>query len=323
MKVLVTGEAGFIGSHTIDLLLKRGYEVKILDSLEKPVHLRGKPSYIPPEVEFIEGDVRCREDWPRALEGVEAVFHTLADVPSEGTGLGSSSSVTVGLLNALYAYAGELVTAERLAREACEIEVDILGEPIGKSRTNISPLGEYLSQVGVLCAQLDRGQIERLVGLLLEAWQRETQIFIFGNGGSAATASHFCEDLGKGTLQGLDDHRRFRVISLTDNVPYIMAWANDEGCERVFEQQLANLARPGDLAVGISGSGNSENVLRAIRFANEHGLVTVGLTGFDGGQLCYLAQYSVHVPYPNMGMVENIHLVVDMLRERLGEREVR
>lgn len=183
---------------------------------------------------------------------------------------------------------------------------------------------KYLSQVGVLCEQLDWGQIEGLVDLLLATQGRDAQIFIFGNGGSAATASHFCEDLGKGTLRGLDDHRRFRVISLTDNVPYIMAWANDEGYERVFEQQLANLARQGDVAIGISGSGNSENVLRAIRFANQHGLVTVGLTGFDGGRLRYLVQHSVHVPCHNMGMVENIHLiivhlVVEMVRERLGD----
>lgn len=184
-------------------------------------------------------------------------------------------------------------------------------------------IGGYLSQVGEICNQLEREQIDRLIEILLEARDRDSQIFMLGNGGSAAAASHFCEDLGKGTLKDITDSKRFRAISLTDNVPYIMAWANDEGYEQVFEQQLINLARQGDVAIGISGSGNSENVLRAISFANEHGMVTVGITGFNGGKLRWLAQHTVHVPCHNMGMVENVHLiiahlVVDILRERVN-----
>ena len=169
---------------------------------------------------------------------------------------------------------------------------------------------EIFRQVGRYCLDYDTYEADMLLEHLEEAFHKRRSIFIFGNGGSGSTASHFCEDVGKGTLRGLADEQRFKVISLTDNTPYILAWANDSGYENVFEQQLRNLAERGDVAIGISGSGNSENVLRAIRYANSAGLVTVGMTGFDGGQLRRIANHCLHIPIHEMGIVESIHLII-------------
>ncbi len=150
---------------------------------------------------------------------------------------------------------------------------------------------------------------------------------MIGNGGSGSNASHFCEDVGKGTLrrQDFDDDakKRFRIISLTDNTPYLLAWGNDEGFDRVFLEQLKNLAGPGDLLIAISGSGNSPNILRAVEWANRHDITTYGCTGFSGGKLRTLAQKGFHVPLDDMGVVESIHLtafhwVVDDLYRRLS-----
>jgi len=185
-------------------------------------------------------------------------------------------------------------------------------------------LNYYLHKLRNVADSIDPVQIERLVEILYEAYQQKKQIFIFGNGGSGANASHFCEDIGKGTLRSLNDRRRFRVMSLVENAPYVSAWANDEGYDTIFEQQLRNLAGNGDVAIGISGSGNSKNVLRAIEYAKLNGMITVGMTGFDGGELAQEVSCSVHIPCYDMGMVESFHLVVahlvvDCLRERIKE----
>jgi len=185
----------------------------------------------------------------------------------------------------------------------------------------------YFQRVFQACNAIDPEENETLVRVLEDAFHKGKKIFIFGNGGSGATASHFCQDLAKGTINGVDDQKRFRTISLTDNVPCLLAWANDEGYETVFEQQLRNLAEEGDVAIGISGSGNSLNVLKAIEYANSIGMVTVGMTGFDGGKLKKLAQYNIHVPVNDMGITEAIHgiithWVVAYLRERInGSKE--
>src|SRR5205814_7764198 len=124
-------------------------------------------------------------------------------------------------------------------------------------------------------------------------------IFVIGNGGSGSNASHFCEDVGKCTIPIADYDRdipRIRILSLTDNTPYILAWANDAGFERIFAEQLKNLASPGDLLIAISGSGNSPNILRAVEWANKNDLKTFGCTGFEGGKLRQLAHRGLHVP---------------------------
>jgi D-sedoheptulose 7-phosphate isomerase len=133
-------------------------------------------------------------------------------------------------------------------------------------------------------------------------------VYIFGNGGSAALASHFACDLGKGTANGSE--KRFRVLALTDNVPLITAWANDANYADIFAEQLANLVRPGDVAFGISGSGNSSNVLRGLQVAKQAGATTVGLTGFGGGELKDQCDACVIVPSENMQIIEDLHLCV-------------
>jgi D-sedoheptulose 7-phosphate isomerase len=179
--------------------------------------------------------------------------------------------------------------------------------------------------IGKYCLSFNTVDVDVLLEYLEEAFYQRKNIFVFGNGGSGATASHFCEDLGKGTLRSTNDVQRFKVMSLTDNTPYILAWANDEGYDTVFEQQLRNFAEPGDLAVGISGSGNSKNVLQAIEYANSVDVFTVGMTGFDGGRLREIAKHCVHVPIYEMGIVESVHLIivhyiVNSMRNRLHRK---
>jgi D-sedoheptulose 7-phosphate isomerase len=170
----------------------------------------------------------------------------------------------------------------------------------------------FLERVGQELARVDPAEVRALADAMHVCYEQGRMIFVIGNGGSGSNASHFCEDVGKGTLrrEDLDDDRkkRFRILSLTDNTPYLLAWGNDEGFERVFVEQLKNLAAPGDLLIAISGSGNSPNVLRAVDWANRHGLKTFGCTGFGGGKLRGLARQGLHVPLDDMGIVESIHL---------------
>jgi D-sedoheptulose 7-phosphate isomerase len=185
----------------------------------------------------------------------------------------------------------------------------------------------FLQRVGQELSRVDPAQIKRLADLMHECYERGRFIFVIGNGGSGSNASHFCEDIGKGTLRredfDNDKKKRIRILSLTDNTPYILAWANDEGFERVFVEQLKNLASPGDLLIAISGSGNSPNVLCAVEWANRHDMKTFGCTGFSGGKLRTLAHHNFHVALDDMGIVESIHLtafhwVVDDLHRRLA-----
>jgi len=186
---------------------------------------------------------------------------------------------------------------------------------------------QFLDRVAEELGRIDEDEVQALADAVAECYEHGRIVFLCGNGGSGSNASHFCEDLGKGTLTredfDNDKKKRLRVLSLTDNTPYILAWGNDEGFERVFVEQLKNLARPGDLLIAISGSGNSDNVLRAVDWANRNGLKTFGCTGFSGGKLRALAQQGLHVPLDDMGIVESLHLttfhwVVDELYRRIG-----
>ena len=182
---------------------------------------------------------------------------------------------------------------------------------------------DYLARVAQEIDRLDIAQVENLSQLIEGAYHDGRFVFLIGNGGSGANASHLCEDLAKCTLRDFESQKRLRILSLTDNSPYILAWGNDEGFERVFVEQLKNLASPGDLLIAISGSGNSPNILKAVSWANEHGLTTFGCTGFSGGKLQTLAHHNLHVPLDDMGIVESIHLtafhwVVDDMHRRVG-----
>ena len=189
-------------------------------------------------------------------------------------------------------------------------------------------VGPFLERVGQELRRIDAREVRALADAVYDCYEKGRFVFVIGNGGSGSNASHFCEDAGKCTIppEHLDDdtHPRLRILSLTDNTPYILAWANDEGFERVFAEQLRNLAGPGDLLIAISGSGNSPNILRAVEWANKNGLTTFGCTGYSGGKLRALARQGLHVPLDDMGMVETIHLaafhwvVGDLARRMAG-----
>ena len=173
-------------------------------------------------------------------------------------------------------------------------------------------LGDYIGRFQAELERVDQAEVRRMADLVYDAWDRGRFVYIFGNGGSGANATHMSEDLGKSTLRPADlkdeSKKRLKVMSLTDNLGWILAVGNDCGYDQIFVQQLMNYGRPGDLAIAISGSGNSPNVLAAVEWANRHGLVTVGLTGYDGGKLKKMQQFGLHVPLNDMGMVESIHL---------------
>ena len=182
----------------------------------------------------------------------------------------------------------------------------------------------YISVLQQTLDQLPRELIADVVGILQSARLKGNHIFIMGNGGSASTASHFVCDLAKNTrCPGLP---HFRVIGLTDNTPIFSAYANDEGYENVFSQQLANLIRPGDIVIGISASGNSQNVINAIAEAQKYQTVTIGFTGFDGGRLGQMVNINLHVQSNIIEHVEDIHLMLEHIivktikeRDRLQE----
>ena len=172
----------------------------------------------------------------------------------------------------------------------------------------------YIQRLQAELARVDQAEMKQMADLIYGAYEQGTCVYIFGNGGSGTTASHMSEDLGKSSLREPDLHdeskKRRRVMSLTDNVGWILAVANDLSYDQIFVQQLMNYGRPGDVAIGISGSGNSANVLNAVDWANRHQLKTFGLTGYSGGKLRQMAQSGLHVPLDDMGMVESIHLCV-------------
>jgi len=167
----------------------------------------------------------------------------------------------------------------------------------------------YISGLQRTMDQLPHQLIADVIGILDEARLRGSQVFIMGNGGSAATASHFVCDLAKNTRRGGLPH--FRVIGLTDNMAIFSAYANDEGYENVFSQQLANLVQPGDVIIGISASGNSKNVLNAIEEAQKRNVTTIGFTGFDGGFLGQMVDVNIHVKSDVIEHVEDIHLMLE------------
>ncbi len=153
--------------------------------------------------------------------------------------------------------------------------------------------------------------LRKIVPIFLKAREEDRTVYFFGNGGSASTASHFVVDIAKGTRRSLHPGpltQRIRCVALNDNVPSVMAWANDASYDRIFSEQLRGLAVRGDVAVAISGSGNSPNVLEAVKVAQELGVTVIGLTGIGGGKLKEMADVPVVVPSPSMQHTEDVHL---------------
>jgi D-sedoheptulose 7-phosphate isomerase len=169
-------------------------------------------------------------------------------------------------------------------------------------------LKDYTSHIKDCLDSLPFDILEELVGLMRDKIISGKQIIVFGNGGSASTASHFVCDLAKGVFTG--GGPRIKALSLNDCIPLMTAWSNDEGYDRVFMEPLINHMEDGDFVIGISASGNSPNVLRAIEYANSHGGVTVGLAGKGGGKLAEIAKLSIVVKSDSYEEVEDIHLII-------------
>jgi D-sedoheptulose 7-phosphate isomerase len=165
----------------------------------------------------------------------------------------------------------------------------------------------YFEELRRVAAALPYDMINRIADELLNGYESNRTVYLFGNGGSASLASHFACDLGKGTAL-CNGAKRFRALALTDNIPTITAWANDSGYEDIFAEQLKNFVRPRDIAFAISGSGNSKNVLNALNLSREAGAVNIGITGFDGGEMKFLCDVCVIVPSYNMQVIEDLHL---------------
>ena len=166
----------------------------------------------------------------------------------------------------------------------------------------------YVSGLKEALDSIPAEKFEVLIRELESAHHDGRQIFMMGNGGSGATASHIACDFNKGVSLGLE--KRLRVISLNDNVATMTAYANDVSYEDVFVEQLKNFLRPGDLVIGISGSGNSPNVLKAIDYANSAGAHTIGITGFSGGKMAKVVTTSLVVPVNDMQKAEDVHLIL-------------
>lgn len=192
--------------------------------------------------------------------------------------------------------------------------------------TTCSTPTEYLEELRACLGRLDPAALDRYVDCIVRAWREDRAVWLFGNGGSASCASHHVADYVK-TAQ-VDGCRRLRAFSLVDNTEMLTALGNDESYDEIFVHALETYARAGDVAVAISCSGNSENVLRAARWAREHALVVAALTGFDGGRLGPLADIHVNIPHTNFGVIEDIqlslgHVVTQALQSTVAAEERR
>lgn len=174
---------------------------------------------------------------------------------------------------------------------------------------------DYFSRLKQTIDLIAVDDFNTLINVLEDARLSGHQIFVMGNGGSAASASHIVCDFNKG-ISGNKD-KRYKVICLNDNVPIMMAYSNDISYNEIFAGQLANFMQPGDVVIGISGSGNSANVVKALEWANANGGITVGLTGFDGGRTMQISRYNVHIPVDDMQITEDLHLVLDHCMMRI------
>ena len=170
---------------------------------------------------------------------------------------------------------------------------------------------DYISCEIETLKKLDVDAINDALNLLLEVWERRGRVYIFANGGSASTASHFQNDFNKGVSEYVE--KKFRFHCLNDNIATIMAIANDIGYDEVFRFQLKGQLEPGDIVIAISGSGNSKNVINAVEYAKSQGNKVIGITGYDGGKLRQLCDISLHAPVNSMQVAEDIHMIFDHL----------
>ena len=170
-------------------------------------------------------------------------------------------------------------------------------------------INEYFERLKRTVDLISKEDLNQLMNILIKAKDNDKTIFVMGNGGSASTASHFCCDFNKGISYGKE--KMFKFICLNDNLPTMMAYANDLSYDEIFAGPLKNFLRKDDLVIGISGSGNSKNVVKALEFANSNGAFTVGLTGYSGGKVKQICQHNVHIPVDDMQITEDLHMVLD------------
>ena len=166
---------------------------------------------------------------------------------------------------------------------------------------------EYFNQVRDVLTKISTSELETVANSIAECYNREGMIYIFGNGGSSATASHVAGDYLKAITFGMD--KRLKIICLSDNTPGLMAIANDISYDDIFVEQLKSFIKSGDLVIGISGSGNSENVLKALKLAKDRNVETIALVGFSGGKAKSMVDVCVHIPVNDMEMTEDLHLL--------------
>lgn len=169
-------------------------------------------------------------------------------------------------------------------------------------------IATYIQSVHTTLDNLDSQAIDALINAFSRTYEKGGNIYTMGNGGSGASASHAAGDFLKGASYGLD--KRFKMICLNDNLPSMMAIANDIGWDDIFVEPLKNFISANDLVIGISGSGNSKNVVKALSYAKDQGVFTVAMTGFSGGKIGELADLHVHAPVMDMEVTEDIHMVI-------------
>ncbi len=169
-------------------------------------------------------------------------------------------------------------------------------------------INEYIVHMKDVLSGLDLNEIDTVANIIKEAYEQQRTIFVMGNGGSGATASHIATDLNKGACFHAD--KKFKVMALTDNVSTILALGNDVGYDNIFLEQMKNFVSPDDIVIGISASGNSANVIKAIDYADSLGCKTIGFSGYDGGQLKRMVECSFHVNVNDMQIVEDVHMMV-------------
>jgi D-sedoheptulose 7-phosphate isomerase len=182
-------------------------------------------------------------------------------------------------------------------------------------------INSYLTELEQMLRNVSQAHLQDILSLLEETYRNGHRIFIMGNGGSAATASHFALDLAKNTI--MQGAPRLKAISLTDHVPLITAWSNDTAYEHIFEEQLANMIEPGDLVIGISTSGNSPNVINALNLAKKSRAATVGLLGAEGGRIKNIVDSYVLAPGQNIEQEEDAHMILTHIITRHMREVVR
>ncbi len=175
--------------------------------------------------------------------------------------------------------------------------------------TGTDAVDVYLTQLAGTVQDMPREPIWAVIHALMDAWRTGRRVFILGNGGSASTASHMVNDLNKLTIR--PGKPRFKAMCLADNVPLLTAWGNDTAFENVFVEPMLNFLEAGDVVIGISASGNSANVVKALRVAHEHGAVTVAFTGCKGGKCLDLADHCIPIPSEHLGQQEDAHVILD------------